>query len=331
MSAGDDRRPGAGEGREGVTAGSADPGSGGTGPGPGEPPADLHLRGLGTVLWVDVRTARRVVSSQVFWLILILAMMPLVMAAVGLPRDQGMIIYFALLWFVLFRHLFRVDLGSAKVGDFALVSALVVMPGMVVVLPGLMRLLAPLYRLVVEPELGVRWLGFVLGVGVGEELTKALPVLATVWLARRIGRRIDLQACLLLGVTAGLVFGGLENILYSERFGTRLWGLAFTRRDVVLDRLMMTPFLHALWSGTMGFAIGAVAATGRLALSRLLRLGGSALAVVAVLHGTYNTVAFVPALAVAIGGLSYLVMVVAMVVAKRWEGAATTFLDERVL
>ncbi len=291
----------------------------------------LERGGLGAVLRVEPATARRIVTSQIFWLVLILAMMPLVMAAVGLPRDQALIVYFALLWFLLFRNLFRLDLRSSRPGDFALVAAAVVMPGMVVFLPVVMRLLAPLYRLVAASEIALRWLGFVCGVGLTEELTKAIPVVAVVWLARRTGRGLGLQATLLLGATAGLVFGGLENILYSEQFGARLWGMAFTRRDVVLDRLLMTPFLHALWAGTTGFSIGLVAVTGRLSPGRLLRIGGSALAVVAVLHGTYNTIAFVPALAVAIGGLSYLVFVVAVVVAKRWEGMTAAFLDERVL
>jgi RsiW-degrading membrane proteinase PrsW (M82 family) len=287
--------------------------------------------GIATVFRVDRHTARRIVSSQVFWVVLALALMPLLMAAVGLPRDQGLIVYFALLWFLLFRHLFRLNLRGSLPGDFALVAALVVVPGMVAVLPSLMVALAPLYRLINAPQLLLRWVGFFAGVGIAEELTKGLPTLVTLWLVRRSGRRPSLQAVLLLGVTSGLVFAGLENILYSEQFGTRLWGMAFTRQDVVLARLLMTPFLHAVWSGSLAFAIGVAAATGSLSPGRLVRVAGPVLVLVAALHGTYNTVAFVPALAVAVGGLSYLVLVVAVVVAKRWEGASAAFLDERVL
>jgi len=291
----------------------------------------VEEEGLGAVLDLDPLAVARIVRSQVFWLVLLLAMMPFLLAALGVSSDEGMILYFAFLWFFLFLRLFRLELRNTRPWDVSLVIALVVFPGLTLVLPLLRMLLGPAYAMVELPVLPLRWMGFVLGVGVAEELTKALPVLVVLALARRQGRVPGLQASLLLGIASGLAFAGFENILYSEQFGARIWGIAFTRPDVVLSRLLMTPFLHSLWSGLVAFSLGLVGVSGRLRVSRILRIAGPGVGLAASLHGTYNTVAFSPVLAVLVGAASYLVLVLAVLAAKRWEGGDSTFLNERVI
>ena len=291
----------------------------------------LEERGVGSILQVDPNLLAQVVTSQVFWVVLVLAMMPLLLTAVGIPPQQGMILYFALLWFFLFLRLFRLNLRGSSPFDYSLVMGLVIMPGLAAILPALRWLAAPFYRLVDTPLITTRWIGFVFGVGISEELTKLLPVILVVALSRRAGRRLGLQATLMLGIASGLAFAGFENILYSEWFGARIWGVAFTRQDVVLSRLLMTPFLHASWAALTAFAVGLVAVTGKLGLGRLLRIAGPTVALAAVLHGSYDTLAPAPVLAVLVGGVSYLLVVLAILAAKRWEGGSAGFLDERVL
>ncbi len=291
----------------------------------------VEEEGLGAVLNLDPLAMFRILRSQVFWVVLLLAMMPFLLAALGVAPDEGMILYFAFLWFFLFLRLFRLELRESRPWDVSLVIALVVFPGLTVLLPLLRIVLGPLYALVDLPFIPLRWLGFVWGVGVTEELTKALPVLVVLALARRQGRRLGLQTSLLLGIASGLAFAGFENILYSQQFGARIWGIDFTRPDVVLSRLLMTPFLHSLWAGLLGFALGLVNVTGRLGVPRMLRIAGPALVLAALLHGTYDTVAAVPLLAVMVGGMSYLVLVLAVLAAKGWEGGDAAFLNERVI
>ncbi len=291
----------------------------------------VEEEGLGAVLHLDPLAVGRILRSQVFWVVLLLAMMPFLLAALGVSPEEGMILYFAFLWFFLFLRLFRLELRRSRPWDVSLVIALVVFPGLTVVLPILRLLLGPLYAMVELPFLPFQWFGFVWGVGVTEEVTKALPVFLVLALARRQGRRLGLQASLLLGIAAGLAFAGFENILFSRQFGARIWGIDFTRPDVVLSRLLMTPFLHSLWAGLMGFTLGLVNVSGSLGVLRTARIAAPGLVLATLLHGTYDTVAAVPILAVLVGGVSYLVLVMAVLAAKSWEGGDAAFLNERVI
>jgi len=214
----------------------------------------LEEGGVAALFHLEPGIAARVLTSQVFWVVLVLAMMPFVLAFIGVPPEQGMILYFAFLWFFLYLRLFRFNLIGSFSMDFAFTAFLVVFPGLALVLPAL------------------QWPGFVFGVGIAEELTKLLPVVIVLWLARRTGRRIGLQASILLGITSGLAFAGFENILYSEQYGARLFGMKFTLQGVVVSRLLMTPFLHSVWAGITGFAVGAAAAMGPGSWVRGLRI-----------------------------------------------------------
>ncbi len=291
----------------------------------------LEEQGVAAIFHLEPGIAGRILSSQVFWVVLVLAMMPFILAFLGLPADQGMILYFAFLWFFLFLRLFRFNLLGAIWLDFPMVATLVVFPGLVLVLPVLQWTLSAFYALVRAPFLGLRWPGFVLGVGVAEEATKLLPVVCVLWLARRGGRRLGLQAAVLLGITSGLAFAGFENILYSEQFGARFMGMKFTLQDVVLSRLLMTPFLHSVWAGITGFAAGVAMAAASGSWHRSLRIVLPWFFFAAFLHGSYDTFSFSPTLALVVAAGSYLVLVGAVVVAKHWEGDSAAFLNERVL
>ncbi len=293
--------------------------------------AELERVGPGAFFRLEPGVLTRILTSQVFWVVLVLALMPLVLLAFDIPSNQGMTLYFAFLWFFLFLRLFRLNLRGSSTWDYSLVAALVVVPGLVGVLPLMRALLAPFYRLIDASFLPARWLGFVLGVGLTEELTKMLPVMVAVGLASRAGRRMSLQAAILLGICSGLAFAGFENILYTQWFGARIWGVPYARQDVVLSRLLMTPFLHSLWAGLTGFAMGA-SMLGRGPLGwRLLRFLLPFYLMAALLHGTYDTVAFSPVLAAAVGAGSYFVLVLVVVAAKTWEGESRRFLGERVV
>ncbi len=291
----------------------------------------VEEEGLGAVLRLDPLTIQRVLQSQVFWVVLVVAMMPLLLAAFGFQSAQGMILYFAFLWFFIFVRLFRLNLHGGRSADVFLVIVLVIFFGLGMFLPLMRYLLSPLYSLIQVPFLPFRWLGFVLGVGVTEEMTKALPVFILLWIASRQGRRLSLQAALLLGVASGLAFAGFENIMYSEQFGARIFGMTFTQPDVVLSRLLMTPFLHSVWAGLVAFNLGLVHVSGPFRLGRAFAIAGPGLMLAALLHGSYDTLAASPVLAILVGAISYLIFMVAVMAAKAWEGGSEAFLGERVL
>jgi len=291
----------------------------------------VEKEGLGAVLRLDPLTIQRVLRSQVFWVVLVAAMMPLILAALGFKSAQGMILYFAFLWFFIFLRVFRLNLHGGQPSDVFVVIILVVFLGLGMFFPLLRYVLGPLYSMIGVPFLPFRWLGFVFGVGMTEEMTKALPVFILLWVASRQGRRLSLQAALLLGVASGLAFAGFENILYSEQFGARIFGLTFTRSDVVLSRLLMTPFLHSVWAGLVAFNLGLAHVSGPFRMGRTFAIAGPGLVLAAVLHGSYDTFAVSPVLAIMVGAVSYLIFVVAVMAAKAWEGGSEAFLGERIL
>ncbi len=291
----------------------------------------LEEGGVAALFHLEPGIAGRVLSSQVFWVVLVLAMMPFILAFLGMPPEQGMILYFAFLWFFLYLKLFRFNLIGAFPLDFGTAAMLVVFPGLTLLLPAFQWLLGGFYALTATRVPLLQWPGFVFGVGIAEETTKLVPVVLVLWLARRGGRRLGLQASIVLGITAGLAFAGFENILYTERFGARLFGLKFTLQDVVLSRLLMTPFLHSVWAGITGFGAGVAAAAGPGSFIRGLRIVVPWLLFAAVLHGTYDTFSFSPVFALVTAAVSYLVLTVAVVVAKHWEGDSAAFLGGKVL
>ena len=90
----------------------------------------LEEGGVAALFHLEPGLAGRVLASQVFWVVLVLAMMPFIMAFLGMPAEQGMILYFAFLWFFLFLRLFRFNLIGTMPLDFATAAILVVFPGL---------------------------------------------------------------------------------------------------------------------------------------------------------------------------------------------------------
>lgn len=132
-------------------------------------------------------------------------------------------------------------------------------------------------------------IGFTLGVGVIEELTKAAPVLVLAYGMNRVEKPLD---GIFYGALSGLGFGIAEGIQY----------IVATEANVVmvLIRITTLPFMHALWAGTVGYFIG---------LAQVNKTRGAALvvmgyAVSVVTHGTYD--AFGGPVALAIAAFTYL-------------------------
>lgn len=100
------------------------------------------------------------------------------------------------------------------------------------------------YRCAEDPSLGfwVSFFGFTIGVGLCEELCKALPVRHYLRNARKTGWR---GACL-TGLASGIGFGVSEGIMYS---GNMYNGIG--EGLIYLVRFMSCVSLHAMWSGSV--------------------------------------------------------------------------------
>lgn len=236
------------------------------------------------------------VSQPYFTAIVFLATAPMVLKFFGMG-EKWMFVYFSLFWGYVF---FKVTHVQARLWRLAAVGY--IFTGLIS-LPLLVAWISvpPHWTeaLVASPELAPRIFGFIFGVGVREELTKAIAV---VWMARfRIGGRRMLSnptEALVVGSMCGLGFAAVENMDYLERFqfldklhytfGMYQDNLSFRGS---ISRVMLTPFVHAVWSGIFAyFTVAALSSTG--ANRRNLFVTGLLLS--SFLHGMYDVFSTLP-------------------------------------
>jgi protease PrsW len=144
-----------------------------------------------------------------------------------------------------------------------------------------------LYHAIDNGDLWQRLLGFVLGVGVLEEVCKALPIYL---LLLRSGKLNDPHTSAYYGAMSGLGFAIAEGAAYSLRyafgFSQGHLGLgSFVAANTI--RFVSLPLFHAILAGIVGYFMG-LAAINPSRQGALIVIG---LAIAALLHGLYNTFA----------------------------------------
>jgi RsiW-degrading membrane proteinase PrsW (M82 family) len=164
------------------------------------------------------------------------------------------------------------------------------------------------YQAALDPGTGflLSFLGFTFGVGLCEEMTKALPAL---FHARGRGS-LDWQGLCFWGLASGIGFGLAEGIMYSSRFYN---GIATA--DAYCVRFISCVALHAVWGGSTALMIWhwreRIEADSEENIF-LTMLG--VLAVPMVLHGLYDTCLkrdlHVAALATALASFAWLITLV---------------------
>ncbi len=140
------------------------------------------------------------------------------------------------------------------------------------------------YHSALDPKSNLVWsaIGFTFGVGLCEELTKAIPLFFYLQRDAAMGWR---GACL-WGLASGVGFGVSEGIMYSGDHYNGISG-----GEIYIVRFVSCVALHAMWAASVGIAIArhideyeSVSDKGQFALF-MLRM----LAVPMVLHGLYDT------------------------------------------
>lgn len=132
-----------------------------------------------------------------------------------------------------------------------------------------------------------RLLGNIFGVGLLEEVCKALPVY---FLLLRQQKPSDPHSAAFYGAMSGLGFAIAEGAAYSIRyaFGLTAGNLGFGSYVAANTiRFVSLPLFHAVLAGIVGYFIG-LAAINRSRQGIILTLG---IAIAATLHGIYNTFA----------------------------------------
>ena len=252
---------------------------------------DVVAVSLREVVLVDRRRALEILRSPVFLFLCLVAVVPLAIQVLDgvKPILNGLAIWSGVLWSLLLFRLFADrDLPVSWAIGTVFFTAFIGLP--------LLEVYLAMPPQVTEGVVKSRWLpvrlvGYVLGVGVREELWKAIPLFLLAWLTPRMRKPLN---GLVLGMMSGVGFASAENVYYVfKSLEGALGAAAQTGRlgfligpiynNVV--RMAMTPFLHGCLSGVFGYFI-ALATVDR---SRRWALLVTGLGLSAILHGLFDT------------------------------------------
>jgi RsiW-degrading membrane proteinase PrsW (M82 family) len=252
---------------------------------------DVVAVSLREVVLADRRQALEILKSPVFLFLCLVAVVPLAIQVLDgvKPILNGLAIWSGVLWALLLFRLFGDrDLPVTLAIGTVFFTAFVGLP--------LLEVYLALPPHLTETAVRSRWLpvrlvGYVLGVGVREEVCKAIPLFLLAWLTTRMRNPLS---GVVLGMMSGVGFAIAENVYYvfktlESALGAasqtgRLGYLAIPIYNNVV-RMAMTPFLHGCLSGVFGYFI-ALAAADRARRWPLLVTG---LALSALLHGLFDT------------------------------------------
>ena len=250
------------------------------------PHLTLPLEELRTFRWVENKKALAIAG---------VGLLPLgIYAGFGGAGQVGnafwaMALYFSVLWALFFYYVFPTPQARFSIASLCFFATGLVSIGVLLHLYRIWPLSALFRWIHPSHDFLTQWMGFVLGVGVPEELCKAAILFVVV---RRFAP-LPPQAMLFYGLMAGLGFGIYEGITYQTTHNFRFAIDASNRSQAVfaaeyyllnLIRLTTLPFLHAIWTGMAGYFIGFAAQFPERKRGLLL----VAIGVPAFLHGSYN-------------------------------------------
>jgi RsiW-degrading membrane proteinase PrsW (M82 family) len=129
-----------------------------------------------------------------------------------------------------------------------------------------------------------------IGVGINEEITKALPIfVAAILLLRMRQTKLDVRMWMFLGTLVGLAFGVTEQAGYTS---LDIAGIAHAQGNsqaivevlAFAERVFVDGFQHAMWAGISAFFIGLAINYPR----RRIQLIAFGIAVPAGMHALYD-------------------------------------------
>ncbi len=185
-------------------------------------------------------------------------------------------LYIAPLWALVFWWLIR----PGPIGWLQLGFAGIIVAAEYVLIPALT---IPWEHALAPSNTSHNLIQYIYGIGLAEELTKALPILIlSVFLLKVRKTKLDVRMWMFLGTLSGLYFGVYEasKVYVPLDIVTIAKGGAIGIPEFV-ERVFLDGFQHALWAGVAGFFIGLGTNYSR---QRFL-LWTMGLAIPAILHG----------------------------------------------
>ncbi len=241
-----------------------------------------QLKKIGTELLLPKDAFRKsnIISDS---RLLILALIGLIPSTLMFLPISGFVVfycislYFAVVWGLFFYYLFKTPQVSlrATITIFFITQMAVFIIWFIF---GLHKI-NPFYKFI-ESTFPLSMIGYVLGVGVTEELGKAIPLFI---IQRRAKYPLIPQTFVFYGLISGIAFGVFEGVHYQMEINVmQEYDMAYFLNIL---RLTSLPFIHAIWCGIAGYFISfaSLYPKYRIALYFL------SLAIPALLHGLYDT------------------------------------------
>jgi RsiW-degrading membrane proteinase PrsW (M82 family) len=160
-------------------------------------------------------------------------------------------LYVAPLWALVFWFLIR----PGPLGRLHLIIAAIIIAAEFVLIPALTL---PWEHALAPPTTSHRLFGWVVGVGLPEELTKALPVIVLAIVLLKVRQiKLDVRMWMFLATLSGLFFGAYEasKVYVPNAILAIARGSAFGIPEFA-ERVFVDGLQHALWAGIAGFFIG---------------------------------------------------------------------------
>ena len=206
-------------------------------------------------------------------------------------------LYFSVLWGVFFYNIFPAKGVKITTSVFCFLGTALISISMLILFYKIPVIGVPV-EWAQSPELSSRLAGFLLGVGLPEELCK----LFMVYVLSRRADEFSPRIMLYYGLMSGLGFGIYEGITYQLDRNLSLSSSPGEYFFLNLVRLTTTPLLHAVWTGIAAFLFAFAVHFPK----RKVAFGIACVAIPASMHGGYD------AFAGTIGGLSFAAMSVLM-------------------
>ena len=195
-------------------------------------------------------------------------------------------IYYAFIWGIVLHNLIKPDQFSLKLAiQCVLFTAFVGIPLLLFI-----QQVPPfslLYTATESSNIIGQLLGFILGVGVLEEICKGIPVYLFLLEQDKLDEPLSPA---FYGAMSGLGFAIAEGAHYSLIYASNVFGgnLGLTSHVLLTTvRFISLPLIHAIWAGIVGYFIG-LAAINPSRKNPIIFIG---VAIAAILHGVYDVFA----------------------------------------
>lgn len=242
--------------------------------------SQLHKIGTELIIPKNSFVNKQWLSDKRLLVLAIIGLFPTVLMTIPIEAFgifYAIALYFSYIWAVFFYYLFK----TPQVSMTTTISVFFFTQLFVFVVWNLFGLprLNPFYKLM-DLTFPLNLLGYTLGVGLTEELAKALPLLI---IYKRAKEPLLPQTLVYYGLMSGIAFGVFEGMQYQLGVNSELdyTGAFFMN----IARLTSMPFLHAIWCGIAGYFI----AFANLYPKYRMSLYFLAITVPAILHGLYDT------------------------------------------